>query len=104
MDKKAMSETTVRVVARVVALPDKVEQVKSVLLQIIEPTRQEQGCIRYELLHNQQDPRDFTFVEEWENEALLQVHLASAHIHEAGKKLNGLVVGEPDIRIYRLIK
>ncbi|MBD1923093.1 antibiotic biosynthesis monooxygenase [Microcoleus sp. FACHB-831] len=99
-----MSETTVRVVARVVALPDKVEQVKSILLHIIEPTRQEQGCISYELLQNQQEPRDFTFVEEWENDALLQVHLASAHIHEAGKKLNGLVVGEPDIRIYRLIK
>lgn len=99
-----MSETTVRVVARVVALPDKVEQVKSVLLQIIEPTRQEQGCISYELLQNQQEPRDFTFVEEWENDALLQVHLASAHIHEAGKKLKGLVVGEPDIRVYRLIK
>lgn len=99
-----MSERTITVVARVVALPDKVDQVKSVLLQIIEPTRQEQGCISYELLQNQQEPRDFTFVEEWENDALLQVHLASAHIHEAGKKLNGLVVGEPDIRVYRLIK
>jgi quinol monooxygenase YgiN len=58
-----MSKTTIRVVARVVALPDKVEEVKSVLIGLIEPTRKEDGCIIYELLQNHADPTDFTFVE-----------------------------------------
>ncbi len=98
-----MSKTTIRVVARVVALPDKVEEVKSVLMGIIEPTRQEEGCIVYELLHNQEDPTDFTFVEEWESQALLDAHLASAHIAEADSQLDGLVAAEPDIRIYQLL-
>lgn len=98
-----MSKTKIRVVARVVALPDKVEDVKSVLLGLIEPTRQEDGCIVYELLQNQDDPTDFTFVEEWESQALLDAHLASAHLAEADAKLEGLVAAEPDIRIYRLL-
>jgi hypothetical protein len=54
-----MSKTRVRVVARVVAVPDKVEEVKSILLGLIEPTRQEEGCIVYELLQNQKDPKRF---------------------------------------------
>ena|SRR3569832_1978945 len=98
-----MSKTTIRVVARIVALPDKVEQLKSVLIGLIEPTRKEEGCIAYELLHNQADSTDFTFVEEWESQALLDTHLASAHIQEAVSQLNSLVAAEPDIRVYRLL-
>jgi quinol monooxygenase YgiN len=98
-----MSKTTIRVVARIVALPDKVEELKSVLIGLIEPTRKEEGCITYELLHNQADPTDFTFVEEWESQALLDTHLASTHIQEAVSQLNNLVAAEPDIRVYRLL-
>ena len=98
-----MSKTTLRVVARVIALPDKVEEVKSVLLGLMEPTRGEKGCIVYELLHNHADPTDFTFVEEWETQVLLNAHLASGHIKEAESQLNGLVAAEPDIRLYQLL-
>jgi quinol monooxygenase YgiN len=69
-----MPKTTIRVVAHIATLPDKVEEVKSVLLRIIEPTRQEDGCIVYELLQNQKDSTDFTFVEEWESQELLNAH------------------------------
>lgn len=94
---------TIRVVARVIALPDKVEAVKSILIGLIEPTRQEEGCITYELLQNYQAPTDFTFVEEWDTQALLDAHLASAHIAQAKSQLSGLVATEPDIRVYQLI-
>lgn len=98
-----MSKTTIRVVARVVAILEKVDEVKSILLEIIEPTRQEQGCITYELLQNKADPTDFTFVEEWESQALLNEHLNSAHIAQASSQLNGLIATEPDIRVYQLL-
>jgi quinol monooxygenase YgiN len=98
-----MSKTTIRVVARVIALPGKVEEVESILTKLVEATRQEDGCITYELLHNQKDTTDFTFVEEWESQAILDAHLASAHIAEAESQLNGLKAAEPDIRLYRLV-
>ncbi len=98
-----MSQPTLRVVAHLVAFPDKVEELKSLLLSIIEPTRQEAGCIKYELLQNQADPTDFTFVEEWESADLLEQHLASTHIQAAVLKLEGLAVAPPDIRRYQLL-
>ena len=98
-----MSKTTIRVVARVIALPEKVDKVKSILLALIEPTCQENGCITYELLQNQADPTDFTFVEEWESQDLLNEHLNSAHIAQASSQLNGLIAAQPDIRVYQLL-
>jgi hypothetical protein len=64
-----MSNAIVKVVARLVALPEKAESLKAILSGLIDPTRAEKGCLRYELLQNQADPTDFTFVEEWATEA-----------------------------------
>ncbi len=94
---------TIRVVARVVAIPEKVDEVKAILIGLIEPTRQETGCMTYELLHNQAEPTDFTFVEEWFSKAALDTHLDSAHIAAASDKLEGLLAAEPDIRYYKLL-
>lgn len=98
-----MSQTTLRVVARVIARPEKVEEVKSILIKLVEATRQEEGCITYELLQNHEDVTDFTFVEEWESQALLEAHLASVHIAQAQSQLEGAIAAEPDIRLYRLL-
>lgn len=96
-----MSKTPIKVVARVTALPEKVEKVKLILLSLIEPTTQETGCITYELFQNQVDLTDFTFVEEWESLDLLNTHLASVHISQATAQIEGLIATEPDIRIYQ---
>jgi len=98
-----MTNQTIRVVARITALPDKVEALKTVLLILIEPTRQEPGAIRYELLQNKSDSTVFTFVEEWESEPALDAHLNSPHIQAALVQLNGLVAAAPDISLYYLI-
>jgi quinol monooxygenase YgiN len=99
-----MSKPTLRIVVHLIAFPDKVEELKSLLLSIIEPTRREPGCIKYELLQNQADPTDFTFVEEWESTAWLELHLASTHIQAAVLKLEGVAVAPPDIRRYQLLE
>jgi quinol monooxygenase YgiN len=98
-----MTNQTLRVVARLIALPEKVEELKALLLGLIEPTRQETGAIKYELLQNQSDPTDFTFVEEWASHADLDTHLASTHIQAAIAQLDGLVATPPDIRRYHLL-
>ena len=99
-----MSGTSLRVVARVKALPDKVDATRSILLALIEPTRKESGCISYELLQNKADPADFTFVEEWESDTALSSHMASNHLAEAVSKLTGLLAAAPDIRKYSVVK
>ncbi|TBR61464.1 antibiotic biosynthesis monooxygenase [Mastigocladus laminosus UU774] len=94
---------SIRVVARISAHPEKVEELKAVFLELIEPTRQENGCIKYELLQNQSDPTEFTFVEEWTSDEALDAHLGSAHIQTAVAKLKDLVASDIDIRRYTLL-
>ncbi|MBD2450986.1 antibiotic biosynthesis monooxygenase [Nostoc sp. FACHB-152] len=98
-----MANQRIHVVARLVALPDKVEELKALLLGLIEPTRKETGVIKYELLQNQSDPTDFTFVEEWQSPEALDNHLASTHLQAAVSKLEGLVAVPLDIRRYDIL-
>lgn len=97
------NESSVYVVARLIALPEKTESLKALLVGLISPTRTEKGCLSYELWQNQSDPNDFTFVERWESVANLEAHLSSQHIQDAIAQLDGLVATEPDIRRYTQI-
>lgn len=98
-----MPERSLRVVARIKARPDKIGEVLEFLLGLIEPTRKEVGCLSYELLQNRKDPTDFTFVEEWSSDSALDRHSASTHIRAVGRKLAGIVVEVPDIRVYSVV-
>ena len=85
-----MSQVTV--VAKVVAKPDTVEQVRGELLQLIKPTRQEPGCIEYRLHQDNSDPAVFLFYETWESAAALEQHTKTDHyIHYAGAVANLIV-------------
>ena len=99
-----MAENSIRVIARVVANPDSLDQVRSILTNLVEPTRKESGCLSYELLENRTNQTDFTFVEEWASDAAIDAHLTTNHIGDALTKLAGLVLGAPDIRRYSVVK
>lgn len=94
---------TIRVVARITALSDKAPELKAVLLRVVEATRAEPGCIRYELHQSETDPADFVFLEEWASAAAIATHMQSPHIQEAFSKAASLLGAPPDIRRYHLI-
>lgn len=72
-----MSEITV--VAKIVARPDSVERLKAELLKLVVPTRQESGCLKYDLHQDNQDPALFIFYETWESAECLEKHINSDH-------------------------
>jgi quinol monooxygenase YgiN len=98
-----MAEDTLRVVARVKARPGKVNELLSILSSLVEPTRKEPGCIQYTLLQNNEDPSDFTLIEEWRDNKALESHFATKHFKDALSKLPNLVAAEPDIRRYHVV-
>ncbi len=98
-----MSQGTLRVIARLIARPGKEESLRSLLMGLIAPTRKESGCITYELLQNKEQSGEFTFVEEWQDEAALEVHFATDHIRNALAKLPDLLAEELDLRRYILV-
>ncbi len=96
-----MAENSVRVVARIKAKPDKVSELRAILSSLIEPTRKEKGCISYEMLENRSDPTDFTFVEEWSDDAALDTHLDG--LQSSLPKVMDLIAEPPDIRRYSVV-
>ena len=99
-----MARDTLRVIARVKARADKVDELRSVLSSLVEPTQKEPGCLSYNLLQNNEDPTDFTLVEEWESNKALESHLATKHFKDAQVKLPDLVAAKADIRLYHLVR
>ncbi len=98
-----MSDARIKVVAHVRAQAGKEEDLKKVMLSLIEPTRKEAGCIRYELYQNKEDTADLTFVEDWESDAALDAHMKTPHFQTAVGQIPLLAAGAPDIRRYRLV-
>ena len=98
-----MASNSLRVIARLKARPNKVGELRSLLIGLLAPTRKEPGCASYEMLENREDPTEFTFVEEWRDEAALQAHFGTDHIRHALKMFPDLLVEELDVRRYGLV-
>jgi len=95
-----MAGKTVRVIARITGKIEKVQELKSLLLGLLEPTRREKGCIRYELLQSNSDPTDFNFVEEWTGDDAIDAHFETSHLQKVLSEIGPLLAKEPDIRRY----
>lgn len=94
----------IRVVAHLTCKPETIDETRATLEGFVEPTRAETGCVYYELMQNNDDPTDFTFVEEWESDETLDAHLESPHITAFKERAGELLARDPDIRRYTLLK
>lgn len=84
-----MSKLTI--VANIIAHADKVELVKKELLKLIEITRNETGCINYDLHQDNENPAHFMFYENWDSRALWQTHMANQHLADYMAATEGCV-------------
>ncbi|UJP01618.1 MAG: antibiotic biosynthesis monooxygenase [Nitrosomonas sp.] len=98
-----MSAQTIRVVAHVIAHADKIPQVQAILQKIVAPTRQEAGCLSYQLFSNDGSPGEFLFIEEWTNENAIAAHFGTPHIQQALAEITPLLAQAPDIQQYTLL-
>lgn len=96
-----MANTKVHVVATLKAKPGQEEKVRGMLLGLLEPSRRDKGCLRYELFQARDTPTTFVFLEEWADDASLQTHLASPLIQNGAAQLMPLLTAPPDIVPYR---
>ncbi|MDK2743787.1 MAG: antibiotic biosynthesis monooxygenase [Nitrospira sp. BO4] len=99
-----MPDTSLRVIARVKAKEDQIAQVREILSAVVEPTRREAGCLSYQLVENTSSPAEFVFIEEWASPAAEQAHFSTPHILGALHQLSGLLMTEPEICRYVIVK
>ena len=89
---------TVRIIARAEAREGKADELRSLMRQMLAPTRSEHGCRFYEMFESNV-PGVFFMNELWESQADIDAHIKSKHITEAFAKMQNLVKGPPEIHL-----
>ncbi len=92
-----MSE--VQVVATIPAKPEAADAVREALSTLAEATREEEGCVAYDLFESGSTPGTFITVERWTDSAALDAHMGTPHVAAAfaaaAEALNGEVAIHP---------
>lgn len=92
------------VVATITAKPGSETIVHDALRTLAAATRNEDGCLGYDLFQSQADPTVFVTVEQWREQADLDAHLQSPHLAEALATAGEHLAVEPAIHPLRPIE
>jgi len=79
------------IIAQITALDGKDDLVHDALRKLVEPTRAEAGCIRYDLHRDTENPCFFVFYETWESRELWRRHMEAPHLAEYARATDGAV-------------
>lgn len=90
----------IKVVARNLIKEDKIEEAIERYKELVEMTRKEDGCIKYELYQDEKDNKIVSMIEEWEDRHALDNHLKSEHFTRIVPMLRQLMSKETDMNIY----
>lgn len=95
-----MSQVTV--VATMKARPGQEEIAHRELLNLVEKTRPEAGCINYDLHRGIEDTSVFLFYENWESMAALEAHWATPHLVHLKSVGGDLFVAPSDVKLFTM--
>ena len=90
----------VRVVAPNYLKPENAKAAEPLFRELIAATRQEKGCIEYRLFTNAKEPGLYVFIEEWENQAVLDKHMASEHFTRLIPQIGKLKAKDGVVQIF----
>jgi autoinducer 2-degrading protein len=72
--------------------------IESITTNAVGTSTQEQGCLRFDIVQNNDDPNRFFFYEVYRSEADLEAHRASPHFQQYAK-LSPEFLAEPPARV-----
>lgn len=79
------------IVANFYVKAEKLSLVRAELDKLVAATREEQGCINYDLHQNNANPLHFLFYENWESRELWQAHMNSQHLQQYREAVKGAI-------------
>lgn len=95
----------VRVIAHFAVKAEHVDEFRRrALRDLVAPTRDEAGCISYELWQHTDEPTRFAMVESWRSREDLDRHLAQPSLREALTGLLPLGDGQVTTGFYRRVE
>ena len=78
--------------------PEQVERFREITLENAEASRREEGCVRFDVIQQIDDPTRFTFIEMFKSEADGAIHRESSHFKKWLEEAVPLMV-EPRTRV-----
>jgi len=99
-----MSREIVHVIATFVAAPGKEDELEAALVTLVEPTRREAGCLRYDLVRGHGQSAELAFIEEWESLAHLEAHAQTDHLRAIQGRVAPLLASAASIERYRRVR
>lgn len=78
---------TLKIVARMVAAPGKAKDLVDHIKRLVEETRREAGCLRYDLFRGTNNSDILIFVEEWESRNSWEAHMAGDAIQSFNRRM-----------------
>jgi quinol monooxygenase YgiN len=94
----------IKIVARNTVQEGKKEEFLSLVKELIEKSRAEDGNISYDLCEDIKDPNVLTFIEEWKDQAAIRIHNACEHFTRIVPQIGKLTVaGGGEVRLYQQI-
>ncbi len=90
MDTKQMDATPIIMTVNFQARPGKEAELRAALTEVVGPTRQEDGCLFYDLHVSADDPSKFLFHESWASKTHHEAHDRTAHIQRLRARINEL--------------
>lgn len=87
-----MSE--LNVVATIPVKPEHAEALRGALTQLGEATRQESGCLAYDLFESAAAPGVFVTIERWTDQDALDAHMKTPHVAAAFAAAGDALAGE----------
>lgn len=93
----------VKVIAKFFVDQNKIDQFIKLSKELIENTRKESGCIKYELFEDTTKNTIFSIIEEWENTQALDAHFNSKHFIKLIPQLELIVTQRIEVNIYKQI-
>ena len=93
---------SISIVAIFVSKDNMEPKLTSLFKSVIESTRKESGCLNYTLYLDQENPKRFTFLEEWQNKACLEKHLDSDCIQDLFNNIQDLIESSEIIELSKI--
>lgn len=95
LSESSSSSLPISIIVSVEIKPDRIEDFKKALAYNSENSRLEEGCHRFDVLQDQENPHKFTFYEVYKDSAAIDAHKQTKHYDAWNQlKLSGAVVSQ----------
>lgn len=95
----------IKIVAKQTVKPDEIDSFITLAKKLVEEThKSDAGCTHYDLFQDSKDSQILTFIEDWENQEVLDKHMSAKHFTEIFPQLGELCEKPGEINIYQKVE